>query len=136
MKKILSSVIWAILLFTSCEKDDLLTIMLKTQMIEILDVNNDSINTFTYEKKDGYCEFSIITTQIRKEQNVKTINAYCKGDELFIFILLDADLFPAPLDRITQVKFNLYEIPKGKYKLRIYIENAEIYTTTNMCLFN
>ncbi len=137
MKKFLSLIILAVLLLTSCEKEELLMIPLKTQIIGVLEVTkSEKEDKFAYIKQRDCYEISIITSQIRKKQQIKTINSFYKGNELFIFILLDADLFPEPLDRITQVKFNLYDIPKKEYKLRIFVENVELYMIPNKCLFN
>lgn len=135
MKKLLNISALMVFIFFACGKENEIFISLKTEFISINEIEPDKAETFSCFKNNDHYSCSLKTTQIRKNQQVKSISAGYKGDELFIHIFLDKDLFPEPLDRTTLVDFNLYGIPKGKYKLRIFVENVEHSLTNSEWFF-
>lgn len=128
MKKIILLAI-ALLAFVSCEDEEPQPVDLKSEYISISDASIDNQGKFTCKKEADYYKCTFTTVQIRKQQNVSSMLARYQGDELFIQFFLDKDLFPEPLDRVTQIEFNLYEIPKGRYSLKIGVENV-FYTVS------
>lgn len=129
MKKILIFILSAAI-FCGCSDDELEFRNLNVSLVDLIDCPNSAKeNVFQCDKEDTIYSCSFITSHIRKLQNIESIKSGYQGDELYIWIYLDKDLFPAPPDRKTQVDFILYDIPKGEYKLKIYIDNIRLNVT-------
>lgn len=122
--------ILSVVFFCGCKDDDPDFRDLNVSSIDLIDCPNSAEeNVFQCRKDDtGYlCSFT--TVHIRKLQNIESINARVQGRDLSVFVRLDKDLFPAPPDRKTQVDFVLHDLPKGKYVLNIFVENAMLNMT-------
>lgn len=126
MKKILIFILSAVI-FCGCKDDEPEFRDLDVAVIDLIDCpNNAEENLFKCRKEDTGYSCSFITSYIRKEQDIESILAGYQGHELYVWISLDKDLFPAPLDRKTQINYILYDIPTGEYTLNIYIDNVRL----------
>ena len=111
------------------------TFFTETELLDITDASIEEVNIFSCQKKENYYMCSFVTTQIRKEQKIDTIKTYCRGHEMVIHISLDKDLFPMPHDQISKVIFRIYQVPKGKYNIRNFVENVEHNVNPNRHVF-
>ncbi len=111
-------------------------IYLKTELVRVYDISEDPEIDFCAVKKNGYYRCSFPTIQVRKAENVERITAYHAGRELTIIAQTDKSLWPAPLDRMIMVDFNLYGLPSGEYDVTVCVDAAVVNHNQRTWIFD
>lgn len=129
-------------LLFACSPDDFSIKKLGVDYLGITDLEADSAGTqkeLFFSERDGDSYLCRVTTDyIRSCEWVDTITAECEGSNLTINIgkKTDTDTYMKPYDRRAEVKFKLYGMPKGEYRVKLIVGSIQIQPTPEYHQFN